>query len=74
MPKREFDREYEQLTLQGNPLLSDHTVADIETDKKTVRRERPRLSSNAKAIRKEKAADWKRRSQGNDPFNCQLEY
>ncbi len=57
MPKREFDREYEQLTLQGNPLLSDHTVADIEQDKKTVRRERPRLSSNAKAIRKEKAAD-----------------
>lgn len=57
MPRREFDKEYKQLTLQGNPLLADHTVADIETEKSTARRERPRLSKSVKAIRKEKAAE-----------------
>ena len=57
MAKREFDREYEQLTLQGNPLLADHTVSDIQPEKKIVRKERPRLTSNQKAIRKEKAEE-----------------
>ncbi len=57
MARREFDREYEQLTLQGNPLLADHSVADIEPKKSTKHREKARLTQNQKAVRKEKAAE-----------------
>ena len=55
MAKRKFYAASEHLTLQGNPLLADHTVADIRADKLTTLKERSQAATMAKAVRKEKA-------------------